>query len=149
MACSPTAACQLLFKLLQQRWPLAKGDSSVTQLFLSWGECTQGVKGQRRAKKLCHIVSTLFALGKCSTGAQLGSSGAVYENFLCCCDTRCPIFSTQGPAELDTDRQMKAEVQGRQTIVGGLIALLREPLEFPFVFEHFGLRSVIFQKLCG
>lgn len=51
MPCSPTAACQSLLRLLLQRWPLAKADSSVSQLYLSWGERTQEVKGQRRAKK--------------------------------------------------------------------------------------------------
>lgn len=55
------------------------------------------------------------------------------------------LFST----ELDIYKWMKAVVQGRQAIVKGLIALLWNSLVFPFVFQHFGLKPVIFQKFCG
>lgn len=66
---------------------------------------------------------------------MLADAGAVYENFLC----RLPIFFlTRVPAELNSDRRMKAEVQGRQAIVRGSDRFIVEPLEFPLVFfEHF------------
>lgn len=73
-------------------------------------------------------------------------AGAVYENFLC----RLPIFFlTRVPAELHSDRRMKAEVQGRQAIVRGSDRFIVEPLEFPLVFFIFIFFKRFNPKVCN
>lgn len=73
----------------------------------------------------------LLSVAAAQRATVLADAGPVYENFLC----RLPIFFlTRVPAELNSDRRMKAEVQGRQAIVRGSDGFIVEPLEFPLVF---------------